>query len=45
MSMFSKKLQKNLEEENKEAYDNIQKDKVLGDLEKILLQGAMNLHK
>lgn len=40
---MSKKLKKNIEEENKEEFDNIKKDKVMGDLEKLLLQGSFGI--
>lgn len=45
LSMFSKKMKKNIEEENKEAYDNIKKDKVIGDLEKMLKQSIIGNKK
>lgn len=43
--MFSKKIKKNLEEENKEEFETIKKDKVLGDLEKALMQGLLGAKK
>ena len=46
MSMLTKKIKKNLDEvENKETLDSMKKDKLLGDLEKLLMQGALNLQQ
>jgi hypothetical protein len=44
--MFSKKLKKDLENQNNvEALDNMKQDKMLGDLQKMLLQGVLDGNK
>ena len=40
--MFSRKLKKDLEEtNNKEGLENIKNEKMLGDLQKMLMQGML----
>lgn len=42
VSMFSRKLKKDLEEtNNKEGLENIKNEKMLGDLQQMLMQGML----